>query len=570
MDYSAFRAVSDISAALVCRVCSKALEGARTFPCGHHFCSECAIESVNETNGCFACGAPFHARDARDDHILRAIVSLSVELTRIVADITRESAVSAQVTDALKKTRVVALASASDDIALHVDALPPVEAKKLAASEPPASAAKAFASPDVSEHHAQSPESSAAFDPAAAAAVPPSTVGGSPIHEVSPTLLPTLAHFDVPATISSTAGGDVPSRRGAPASNSAPAALRRNEQPAKNNEYIVAPARLGVLRSRNDANEAGTRESSAKRPRALVDSNTVGATATSGGGGSPGLSQQISAPDTAQQGAQSGICPGTAALAAAAAVPRGVALKPSSILVCGSNLDSTQQRMLARAARLLGRDAKISDEVTAETTHLVACAARGSSDPAIVKRTLKYALVVLRGGWVVTPAWLQETVNRGSRASEAPFEVKGTMQHVGAPSRARAAAASGAAGLFSGFRVQIPKRQNLNFVPLRALSHADVEALVRAGGGTVAEEGPGAAPPLGYAKTPGVTIAVFCLEADCVVGSEGEKEVRWTTTERDKLVAACKAVGVPAVDPQWLLDCASRYERLDCSDYGAR
>jgi hypothetical protein len=46
---------------------------------------------VNDTDGCSVCGLPCHVRDAREEHVLRALVLHSRALSAVLADIAAET-----------------------------------------------------------------------------------------------------------------------------------------------------------------------------------------------------------------------------------------------------------------------------------------------------------------------------------------------------------------------------------------------------------------------------------------------------------------------------------------------
>ena len=77
---------------LTCPYCQELVREAVTFPCGCTLCAECAVDSVNEHNGCSFCQQPFHSRDASEDFALRQLVALTGELRSVLQRIGTERA----------------------------------------------------------------------------------------------------------------------------------------------------------------------------------------------------------------------------------------------------------------------------------------------------------------------------------------------------------------------------------------------------------------------------------------------------------------------------------------------
>ena len=98
--------VASIASALQCRNCASPFVAPHTFPCGHTFCQTCAETSVNESDGCSACGLPFHIHNARADHVLGSLVTISAELTSAVDSLGRSASAEA----ALSERRAAILA----------------------------------------------------------------------------------------------------------------------------------------------------------------------------------------------------------------------------------------------------------------------------------------------------------------------------------------------------------------------------------------------------------------------------------------------------------------------------
>ena len=74
------RTTEFICGVLTCPYCCEPLESARTFPCGHHFCGECAENMINDEDVCCVCHTPYHVRDARESHMLNELAVLAGKL----------------------------------------------------------------------------------------------------------------------------------------------------------------------------------------------------------------------------------------------------------------------------------------------------------------------------------------------------------------------------------------------------------------------------------------------------------------------------------------------------------
>ncbi len=74
------KATEFICSVLTCPWCADPLETARTFPCGHHTCGECAETMINEDDCCCVCNTPYHIRDARESHMLNELALLAGKL----------------------------------------------------------------------------------------------------------------------------------------------------------------------------------------------------------------------------------------------------------------------------------------------------------------------------------------------------------------------------------------------------------------------------------------------------------------------------------------------------------
>jgi hypothetical protein len=206
-------------------------------------------------------------------------------------------------------------------------------------------------------------------------------------------------------------------------------------------------------------------------------------------------------------------------------------------VLTASGLDAHQKTALRELAAAAG--ARYEREWSPAVTHVVA-SVDGSGR---AKRTMKYLCALLEGQWVVGPAWVAACAAKGSPAPEAAHQARGDDRGAacdGAPAAARARAAAGGEPLFAPLRVHLAG-------DFGAPSRAELEALVRAGGGRVLRLAPSPPSP-GQPHDPGLRVV-------CGGARAGAAEA-----------AAC-ATGAPALAHAWLLDCVAQGALLPTQSY---
>lgn len=274
-------------------------------------------------------------------------------------------------------------------------------------------------------------------------------------------------------------------------------------------------------------------------------------------GGAAAAPQPLAPPPSAHREA-------TGALRAARGAP---------LVLCGTGLNEESRRLLRRARAVLGGATSVVEDFdAASVTHVVTQCAGGEGGR-VCKRTLKFALGVLTGCWIVSTEWLSAVLRTGGRVEEGPYEVQGITQspQCRAPELGRGAVSTGVAPLFSGltFRLLDPLA--------KSLSREDAMALVRAGGGVLAAEGSPLA-PLSSAQAREKTLAIVSLAQEdwlpCTSSSSSSSSSAAGLGGKGRVdgIASLKAsaleLGLVVVDQLWLLDSITSLTRMSVAHYG--
>ena len=536
MVLTAAAATLALAARLQCPRCSSALVAPRSFPCNHSFCSECAEESVNDSNGCSVCHRPFHVRDARDNHMLLALVALSVELSGKANELTHAGIEATRLgrERAALLRRAQAAASGGEGEGggarahLPEESPPKVgrasDAADVAAtrdrnSSHVAAGTGGAAAPAVTAAKAAAPRGAA---PAALAPAPPPTAASSGASVTSPSgAPPTMMH--APATSLEAPARSPPAAAPATAPTAAlaaappPPALPRSAPPPP--PHRLSGAALAVHGPRI---LCGTSLDAAYRERLL----RVGALVQGSGGNGGGTTDEFD---------------------------------PTRVthLITRTTTPAPGRRVSELVTEMLHPQAPRATTSTSVDT---------DTTPLVCKRTLKYVQAVLCGCWVLSAEWLDACLEAGRVVDEGPFELTGDWGNplTLAPKRGREAAAAGCVQtLFAGLRVRILE-------PLDLTSRQEMALLVRCGGGTLVVDGVGGGAGGGGA---GAGEGEKAGEVT-TVGTIGSLESSWASCgglpARDRMLRDAAATGLRVLSQQFFLDSASHMELREPGAYELR
>lgn len=80
--------LQDLRTALLCPYedCeseTRMMENTVTLPCGHHFCYDCAIDSIDRYDGCTVCNFPCWGKDAKSNHTMNRMIEQVQKLSQL-------------------------------------------------------------------------------------------------------------------------------------------------------------------------------------------------------------------------------------------------------------------------------------------------------------------------------------------------------------------------------------------------------------------------------------------------------------------------------------------------------
>ena len=218
-------------------------------------------------------------------------------------------------------------------------------------------------------------------------------------------------------------------------------------------------------------------------------------------------------------------------------------------VLTASGLDGPDKESLKKLAELAG--CEYTKQWRDDVTHVVAAADKRQRAP----RTVKLMFAVLRGKWVVSPAWVAACVAGNRPVEEAAYEIAGLIHNGsaigpdGVPAVQRARVAKQAPPLFAGLRIHLSGEFGATGA---GLLKPDLESLVTLGGGRALRHAPNPPDP-GKAVDP--TVRILCE------GMPGAGAAHRGAQ------AAAVATGCEVLSSAWLLDCVAHGTLLPTRGY---
>eukprot|EP00727_Mastigamoeba_balamuthi_P003453 m51a1_g13104 hypothetical protein (863) ;mRNA; r:18-2755 len=223
-------------------------------------------------------------------------------------------------------------------------------------------------------------------------------------------------------------------------------------------------------------------------------------------------------------------------LAAAGAIPGSAA----GVVILPSSLKSQMMVHLLMAVEKMG--GSVVDAFSDAVTHVVVDA---DEHRAVASRTIKYALGVVAGRWVVSFAWVLDSFAAGKWLDETAYEVSRDNHASGAARKGRLRASCSEAALFAGHQFFVAPSVD----PQLAASLAQVVAL---GGGEVLKHAP-QAPTCVSEVLGGPAQSVHVLAPPGLTMAEAR--------------ALYMEAGRRPLSLEWVLDCVSEYRVVPVEQY---
>ncbi|XP_071550179.1 BRCA1-associated RING domain protein 1-like isoform X2 [Panulirus ornatus] len=147
------------------------------------------------------------------------------------------------------------------------------------------------------------------------------------------------------------------------------------------------------------------------------------------------------------------------------------------IVLLGSGLSTEQTKKLDSLAKVLR--ARVVSEFSPEVSHIIT---ECTKDKVACQRTLKYMMGVVSGKWIISPSWVDECLSGELAVNPESHELCGSSLNTarGAPTQGRTNSNNMRPGLFNGCHMFILGNLSEPYPNKR-----DIEALIKAGGGTV-------------------------------------------------------------------------------------
>lgn len=473
-------AVAALERELTCTLCERAYVNPVLLPCAHAFCKDC----VEDTSECQACFVPFLARDAVPSPTLRSVLQEFVACKRrITAALAGEHADNSRdltSSPAVRERYFRAFCEVERKMAACQRLLRDERAETTSRHQP----TRAQALDVVAEALAPCDDAACAIGCAQRAAVDPP---GPAAH--------------------------------------GPATCGKRARDAR------------VAGAGGEGGEASAAEQGDAPRSVLADGNAMPpkAGAKRARPSSPPVTSRAAGVGEREEG---GDADAVAARALGGAAPASAPTAPS-VLIVGSNLTEASSAALKRACRELG-GAQALPKWAPAATHVII-------DPTVVggktlgARTYKHLCGVLTGGWILSTAWVSESLSAGRWLPEASFELDGdvTTEGAGGPAKGRARRAAGRPGPFVGVRAYLQGKFATPLPP-----KAQLTQLLQLGGAQI--------------------FPTFAQLQDSVVrrGAEGAIALCTPNSLEAAFEQRCRSAGVPVLTPQWLLDCISHCDRL--------
>ena len=217
---------------------------------------------------------------------------------------------------------------------------------------------------------------------------------------------------------------------------------------------------------------------------------------------------------------------------------RALRQKSKNIVICGTNLDSTQKKLLDEACKYLG--AKVVSDMSADVTHLVA----SIDEERLARRTIKYCIGVVRGLWIVGPEWLSAVISNKGHVDEENYCALGDVViKKNAPLMGRESIEAGLPLLFSGKRIYFFGTFD---AASKSPSKKELTDLVTQGGGVVSNQ---------IVKK----LARKSKYENMIIAGNDLTQDEAETIENE--------TGLKCVQSKWLLDCVSQFKVLDTDDF---